>query len=217
MRAGIVICLMWSTISLHEKLTVHQKVKKFTTLYKTKNLLLCLQQLLQLARQLQSTLFHSVSSTSILMLTSHLYPGLADDLFPPDFPTKILQIFPFFPICFTCQHPHDLINQLIWHRTQTTKFLITKCVMEPSISQTQWHWEAFEYHLHSAVNIDQNAPKLQHSKNLNSLVETLGWRFKHEMWGSHSSENWIFLECGTILLVRVETMFGTNLQGMSRK
>jgi hypothetical protein len=54
------------------------------------------------ARFFVSTASHPISLTSIIILSSHLLPGLPSDLFPSRFQTNILYAFLFSPICVTC-------------------------------------------------------------------------------------------------------------------
>jgi hypothetical protein len=66
------------------------------------------------ARSIQSIPHHPNSATSLLILSSHLCPGLPCGLYPSGFPTKIIYEFLLSPIRATCPVHLDLIILIIF-------------------------------------------------------------------------------------------------------
>ena len=81
---------------LPEQLTGLRLVKKFPTFHGTRRFITALTSVrhmsLSWASPIQSTCPHSTSWRSILILSTHLRPGLPSGLFPSGFPTKTLYI-----------------------------------------------------------------------------------------------------------------------------
>ena len=91
---------------LFEKLTGLQLVKKFPAFHGTRMFITFLtsvrQQSLSWANSIQSTHPHPISWRYILILSTHLRPGLSSGLFPSSFPTKNLYASLPFAIRATC-------------------------------------------------------------------------------------------------------------------
>ena len=85
---------MYNYILILEKLTGSQPVKKFPTFYGTRRFITAFRSARQLslssASSIQCVPPHPTSWRSILILSSHLRPGLPSVLFPSGFPTKTL-------------------------------------------------------------------------------------------------------------------------------
>jgi len=84
-------------------------------------------------RWVQSVYSHSTSVRSVLILSSHKRLGLPNDLFPSDFPTKIVCAFLIYQLHATCPAHYILIDL----NTHVTKFLImrssTTSLLAPNI------------------------------------------------------------------------------------
>jgi len=82
----------WCKVLL-EKVTGLQLVKKFPVFYGTRRFITVLTSVRHLslswANPIQTTCPHPTSWRSILILSTHLCPGLPSGLFPSGFPTKI--------------------------------------------------------------------------------------------------------------------------------
>jgi len=94
----------WSRVPV-EKIIVTHLVKKFPAFYGTRKFITVFttarQWSLSRARWIQSTLFHTISLRSILMLSSHLRIGLPSGLFLQCFQPKyfVFLIFPMRAFC----------------------------------------------------------------------------------------------------------------------
>ena len=103
----VCVCVLspWSRVLL-EKLTGSQLVKKFPAFNGNRMFIIAFRRALHLslswARSIQSIPSHLTSWRSILILFSHLLPGLPSGLFPSGFTTKILYT-PLLP--HTCYMP----------------------------------------------------------------------------------------------------------------
>jgi hypothetical protein len=76
----------------------------------------------------QSSPYHAILSLSaILILFTHLCPGLLSGPFPSGFPTNILYAFLLFPASYMPRpsHPHCLyLSNYTWQSVQVMKLLI---------------------------------------------------------------------------------------------
>ena len=91
----------WSRVLL-EKLTGFQIVKKFPAFYGIQKFTSARHLSLSWASSIQSIPPHPTSWRTILILSSHLRPGLHSGLFPSDFRTKTQYTPLLFPIRATC-------------------------------------------------------------------------------------------------------------------
>ena len=103
---------------LLKKLTVPQLVKKFPVFCGTQWCISAFTRAHQLSltwtRSIQSMPSQPVSSWSILILYSHLQPGLPNGLFPSGFLTKTLHAPLLYPICVTCPTNPILLDLITW-------------------------------------------------------------------------------------------------------
>jgi len=106
----------WSRVLL-EKLTGFQLVKKFPEFYGIRRFSTTFTSarhlFLSWASSIQCLSSHPTSWRSILILSSHLCPGLSNDLFPSCFPTKILYMPLLTPIHATCPAYLILLDSII--------------------------------------------------------------------------------------------------------
>ena len=88
---------------------------------------------------------HCTSRRSILVVSSHLYPGLPSGLFPTGFPTKTLYTTLLSPICATCPVHLILLN------------LITQPMFSEKYRSLSSSLSSF---LHSAVTLSLLGPNI---------------------------------------------------------
>jgi len=111
---------------LLEKLTGSQLVKKFPTFYGTRRYITSFTRACQLSvffSQINPVhSHHPTSQRSILIVSSHLRPGLPSDFFPSSFPTKTLYSPHLSPCPYVILDPPVSFEQILDSRNLSAIF-----------------------------------------------------------------------------------------------